>query len=171
MRIAAGVSLKPSFNERRSILTRFGKIGNLSTSQTDADTDETILSRTLTESVDLQPEQVSDDLPQESSRPPPSIPDDSEETSAGRPPNGLDYQVVPLAGIICPENILQIPSRTSIQPKFVAKEAKNVGVWAATATTPPVRGHLSICPYLLKLPTYALQKLWVVDLERDISKL
>jgi hypothetical protein len=93
-----------------------------------------------------------------------------EETSKGRPPNGLDYQLVSLAGIVCLENMLQIPSQAPIQPKFVATEAKDVGIWAATSTTPPVRGHLSICPYLLKLPTYSLQKLWVVDLERDISK-
>lgn len=150
-------------------MTRFGKIG-LSTSQTDADTDETTLSRTLTESVDLEPKQVAEDLLQESILPPPDTTGNDEETSEGRPPNGLDYQLVSLAGIVCPENMLQIPSQAPIQPKFVAKEAKDVGVWAATSTTPPVRGRLSICPYLLKLPTYSLQKLWVVDLERDISK-
>ncbi|KFY66698.1 hypothetical protein V496_01927, partial [Pseudogymnoascus sp. VKM F-4515 (FW-2607)] len=141
---------------------------SLSTSQTDTDIDETTRSRTLTESVDLEPKQVAEDSPQESILSPPDTTDDDEETSDGRPPHGLDYQLVSLSGIVCPENMLRIPSQAPIQPKFVAKEAKDVGVWAATSTIPPVRGRLSICPYLLKLPTYSLQKLWVVDLERDI---
>ncbi|KFY25073.1 hypothetical protein V493_04854 [Pseudogymnoascus sp. VKM F-4281 (FW-2241)] len=140
---------------------------SLSTSQTDTGTDESTRSQTIA-SVDLEPEQVAEDFPQESILSPPDTTDGDKQTSNGRPPNGLDYQLVSLSGMVCPENMLQIPSQAPIQPKFVAKEAKDVGVWAATSTTPPVRGRLSICPYLLKLPTYSLQKLWVVDLERDI---
>lgn len=91
------------------------------------------------------------------------------------PESGLDYQIFPIPdefgeasyGTI---QITEANVSITLRPRSVMKLAKNKDIWVATVNG-VVKGRLSSCPYILKMPGWAsYQEVWVVNLERNICE-
>jgi hypothetical protein len=84
----------------------------------------------------------------------------------------LDYEIFPVKGVICfPPNEIQLPTSNgrlkSLTPNTVIRSNNGGNIWAATATTGPVAGEVSRCPYILRMPGWSkFQEVWTLRLKR-----